>query len=338
MVHRFSLLTILAYGKIALRNIKIVTYNLRRVNLLSHTSVMINCLLQFMLYQNLELAGFHDHRLRPHAQHPLADFTQAGHLEADFDPAVDELLDPLALVPDLFPHVAGPGRADPDDHAVELVLHHFEAVVDVVLEGERVRYLEVVVGHPKHVDAVHHERADVVPQVTVADDVDGPVVEPDLVGVHFAGGPLVLLQGPVAELDALVVGRRAVNLTDDLAAAAVVLAGPAAHLIGGPDAIQVGQGLGREHAPDLFQNAFLGGLEHRAFEHVEQVAPKVQAEHLGQGETPLPRAVEIARPSRLNCVAHHGGTLPLSRSVQYHHGPHLDRQSICGPFLGNEHP
>lgn len=36
---------------------------------------------------------------------------------------------------------------DPDDHAVELILHHFKTMVDVVLERERVRYLEVVVGH-----------------------------------------------------------------------------------------------------------------------------------------------------------------------------------------------
>ena len=66
--------------------------------------------LQAGLYREPEFLRFHNHSLRPHTQHPLPDFIQSGHLETDFNTAIDELLDALALVPDLFADVTRPSR------------------------------------------------------------------------------------------------------------------------------------------------------------------------------------------------------------------------------------
>ena len=97
--------------------------------------------MQFGFDQPYEALGFPHAGLGAHAQTLLLDLFQAGHAKGHLQGTVAQAAGLLAFVPDLFTHVAGPGRRYADLHRVEFIPHDPKAVAQIVVQVETVRYL-----------------------------------------------------------------------------------------------------------------------------------------------------------------------------------------------------
>ena len=67
-----------------------------------------------------------------------------------------------------------------------LSLKHPEAWADELLDAEILGNLEGITGLVKHLDTVQGEYPDLIPHMTAANQIKGPVEEPDFVRIQLA--------------------------------------------------------------------------------------------------------------------------------------------------------
>ena len=79
-------------------------------------------------------------------------------------------------------------------------MHDLEAVAHEIVQVEILGYREALVGHVEHLDPVQDEHPHLIPEMAVADEVDRPVVKPDLVRVHLPEGFFFPVEGVVNHL------------------------------------------------------------------------------------------------------------------------------------------
>ena len=120
--------------------------------------------------------------------------------------------------------------------------------------------------------------------MTVADQVEGAVEEPDPVGIHFALALFLSAHGVIDHLDGLSLERRLVDPVDDLLEPGVILVGLDAHLKGLLDALEVLHGFRRQGGLDLLRQGFQGVMESRALEGFEHVRAEVECHELCEAE------------------------------------------------------
>ena len=126
----------------------------------------------------------------PPAQDPVFDLLGPGHHGFEQQRSVLLRFQFLAVMPDLFLDVAGHLRGEPDLHPGGFPLEDPEAGPQEFLQVKIFRYLKGLFGLMEQLDPVQGKDADLFPEVTEADQVEGPVEEPDPVGVHLPSGLL----------------------------------------------------------------------------------------------------------------------------------------------------
>ena len=141
--------------------------------------------------------GFQNDSIRSEAQELALDLIQASDPEGDFQAAVRELADLLALMPNLFTNPPCPAGRNSNLHRVKLIVHDLEAVAHEIIQVEVFGWGESLIGHVKHLDAIQDEHPYFVPEVAKADEIDSPIVEPDPVRVHLAECSFLPVEGVV---------------------------------------------------------------------------------------------------------------------------------------------
>jgi len=185
-------------------------------------------------------------------------------------------LDHLALVPDLLAHIARPGRTDHDAHGEKLIVHHLEAVADVLLKIELSWNFKGFIKSVQYVNAVEDKGVDLVTQMAMPDDVNGAFVKPYFVRLDLAHGSCVFLERLIGDLDTAPVQGCLVDLGDEFPKALVIFVRPDAHVENRLNFVEIGQGVGREQGQDFVEQGFQSLGENRAVKYLEQVTAQVQ--------------------------------------------------------------
>ena len=228
--------------------------------------------------------GFENQGSRSPTHDPELDLVCAGNLGLENNRAVFLLMNLLRAVPDLLADVSGDFLVKADFDLHRGAQEHAEASLHQSVEIEIGGDVEGLFRGVEHLDAVEGEDADLAGQAAVADQVEGPVVEPHLVGGHLSLGHSAAAHGVVDNVEALALQDGLVDLVDDFLELFVLLVrtGPGAQTF--CDLLQVFFGLGRQGGADFLEKRLQGIVKHRTLQTFKHVTAEIEGHELGEAE------------------------------------------------------
>jgi len=155
-------------------------------------------------------------------------------------------------------------------------MNNAKTVFHVFIQVKVVRRDEVLFSYVEQLDAVQHEHAYLVVDMTPPDQIERAVKEPNFIRGHLSGGLALGGHGVIAHLYYSELENRVVDLLDDFLEPGVVLKRLEADMEGLLDASQIREALRRQRGLDFAEQFIQGFVEYGIFENPEDVPVKIK--------------------------------------------------------------